>query len=86
MPISAKDILVAAVGLVLAVIGGWYALAPYTRILAAGLVLVGLATIALGVTRGFIDSSPLTSVLSKLGMLAYVVGIPALLYGLYRFM
>ena len=79
-----KDVIVMVVGLGLAVLGVWFFIPAYTRIVGAGLGLVGLATVALGATNGFIDSSPTTSMASKLGMLAYAIGIPALLYGVWH--
>ena len=79
-----KDVIVMLVGLALALLGVSLVIPAYTRVLAAGLGLVGLATIALGATSGFIDSSPTTSMASKLGMLAYAIGIPTLLYGVWH--
>ncbi|MFL6374718.1 MAG: hypothetical protein ACJ73D_08645 [Pyrinomonadaceae bacterium] len=80
-----KDLIVMATGVVLFVIGVWFGTPSYTRIMGIGLMLVGLATVALGATAGFVDSSPATSMMSKLGMLGYALGTPALIYGVWHF-
>jgi len=84
MRISAKDVIVILAGAILLVLGVWVGIDGYTRVLGAGIFLVGVGTVALGATQGFIDSSPPTAVVSKLGVLAYILGVPALAYGLWR--
>lgn len=86
MPISwnLKNIVVMLVGLGLFAWGGWLGLSAYTRLFGMGLALVGLATMALGVTGGFMDTSPATATISKLGMLAYAIGVPIVVYGIWH--
>jgi len=86
MPISwtLKNIFVMLVGLGLLGWGAWLGLAAYTRLFGIGLGLVGLATMALGMTGGFMDTSPATSMISKLGTLAYALGLPIVIYGIWH--
>jgi len=67
-------------GVALAAWGAWDLPLSYTRLLGTGLFLVGVGTIALGWTRGFTSYTVLGRTVGSVGIGAYVIGIPVLLY------
>jgi ABC-type spermidine/putrescine transport system permease subunit II len=50
-----------------------------------GLLVTGLAMILCGLTNGFTDQTPWGRRFRKIGALAFIGGLPMLLYGFYRF-
>jgi len=78
-----RGITVAAFGVVLALVGAYFALQSWTRIFGIGIFLVGTGLIALGATDGFSDYSPLGKVIYRVGVTCFGIGIPLTIYAFY---
>lgn len=67
------------------IIGGLFLLTkPTYRIAGIGLFFTGIGNATLGLTEGFVDQRPGMRMVIRGGMIAYLIGLPALAYGLYR--
>jgi len=76
-------VIVMAVGVVLAGWGAWDLLPSYTRVMGVGLFLVGVGTAVLGGTNGFTSYTDVGRTAGKIGITAYVIGLPVLLYAIW---
>lgn len=80
--LTLNSILIIIIGLGLISLAVWSALNG-GRIQGAGLFLTGLGTILLGFTNGFVDMTPQGRFLFRVGVVAFLIGIPISLYYLF---
>ena len=70
------------VGTVIAEWGIWDLADGRNRLLGIGFFLVGLGTVALGGTNGFTSHTDTGSKAGKVGIVAFILGLPILLYAI----
>jgi hypothetical protein len=69
----------------LLVVGGYVTLFRRMYYFAmGGLILIGIGSILFGLTNGFSDFTPRGLVLRKLGITAFIAGLPLIFYSLYK--
>jgi hypothetical protein len=56
----------------------------FYRITGVGLFFLGIGNTALGLTEGFVDQRPAMKPLIRGGVIAYLIGLPILAYGLFK--
>ena len=79
-----NSILMIFIGLALLALGGWLALRPESRFFAVGFLFTAVGNILFGVTNGFTDMTHLGRKLFRFSLAAYVIGVPIIIYFLYR--
>lgn len=71
------------IGLALLGFGVWLAMSPWGRLYAVGFFFTGIGNILFGITNGFVDMTPIGRLLFRIGLIAYIIGIPLIAYYLY---
>jgi len=79
-----NSILMILVGLALAVFGVFLAMNSWSRFFAVGFFFTAFGNILFGMTNGFTDMTPIGRKLFRFALVAYIVGIPIIVYFLYR--
>jgi hypothetical protein len=78
-----RGLLVMAAGMVIAWLGFTYFLQSWTRIFGAGLFLIGVGTMSMGVTNGYADYGPTGTLLYRIGFVGFFAGLAAGGYAYY---
>jgi hypothetical protein len=81
--ISLNSVMITGLGVILIAVGFYLAFSPLGRMLAAGLVFTGTGCVFSGLTNGFADPTPQGLRFRKLGLAAFIVGVPILALGLF---
>jgi hypothetical protein len=81
---SMNAVLILVLGAVFLFGSGYYALFGNNRIMAFGMFAVAIGCICCGLTDGFTDPSPRGSLFKRLGAVGFVVGVPVLVYTVYK--
>jgi len=82
--ITFNSVLMILIGLSLLAFGVWLTTNPRTRIYCAGFFFTGVGNILFGMTNGFTDMTPLGRKLYRIALITYIIGIPIIIYFLYR--
>jgi hypothetical protein len=72
------------IGLSLVAFGIWLITIPRTRIYAAGFLFTGFGNVLFGMTNGFTDMTPVGRKLYRIALITYIIGMPIIIYFLYR--
>ena len=72
-------------GLVLAATGGYYAYKWRMYLLGVELGVLSIGVILCGMTNGFTDYSPTGRLFSKIGIISILIGLPLVIYSIYKF-
>jgi hypothetical protein len=83
--LTLNSILMLALGAVMIGLSVYMVLTPYPRMLAIGLFLTGCGCILCGLTDGFADVTQRGIAMRKVGIIAFIVGLPVLIYTAYFF-
>lgn len=78
-----NSIVMILIGLVLIVFAVWLALNASGRLYAVGFFFTGVGNILFGATNGFTDMTPIGQKLYRLALIAYIIGVPLIVYFLY---
>jgi len=78
--LTLNAVLILGLGLVMGALSLYMAMRSYTRMLAVGLFVTGLACILCGLTDGFADVTPRGVAMRKVGVISFVIGLPILIY------
>jgi hypothetical protein len=84
VPMSLNSWLVMGIGLVFFLGGIYHSIFYYDRIFAFGLVACGIGFSFFGLTEGFTDPTPRGKLMYRVAMIAFIVGVPIVLYGAYQ--
>jgi hypothetical protein len=79
-----NSIIMILIGLALAAFGIYLVLNSYTRLFGVGFLFTAVGNILFGMTNGFTDMTPIGQKLFRFALVAYLVGIPIIVYFLYR--
>lgn len=79
--VSLNSLLVMAIGLAFFLGGAYHGVYYRDRIFAFGLCATGIGFLFLGITEGFTDITPRGKILYRLGIIAFLVGLPIVIYG-----
>ncbi len=71
-------------GVLLTIYGGYVVYRFRIYPFGAGLIFTGLGGILCGVTNGFTDYTPLGRLFWKIGIIALLLGLPVVIYYIYR--
>ena len=83
---SLNAILILILGLVFLFGGLYFVITPWARIMGFSMLATALGCICCGLTDGFTDVTPRGIALRKVGVVAFVVGVPVLAYSAYRYL
>ena len=83
---SLNAILVLILGVVFLIGGVYFIVTPWARIMGISMLSTALGCICCGLTDGFTDVTPRGIALRKVGVVAFLVGIPILAYSAYRYL
>lgn len=84
MNFSLNAILILLLGAVFLIGGLYFALLPWARILAFGMLSTAVGCICCGLTDGFTDATPRGHMLKKIGATGFFIGLPILIYSSYK--
>lgn len=82
--ITFNSVLMILIGVGLIVFGVWLMTTPSSRVYASGFLFTGLGNVLFGMTNGFTDMTPTGRKLYRIALITYLIGIPIIIYFLYR--
>jgi hypothetical protein len=84
MNFSLNAILIILLGLVFLLGGVYFFVFSGMRFLGFGMFSTALGCICCGLTDGFTDPTPRGSLLKRVGGIAFIIGVPILIYSGYK--
>jgi hypothetical protein len=82
---SLNAILISLLGVVFLIGGVYFFISPGGRILGFGMLVTAVGCICCGLTDGFTELVPPGPALKRLGAAAFIIGLPILIYGGYKY-
>jgi len=82
--ITFNSVLMILIGLFLMVFGVWLVRSPGTRFYALGFLSTGIGNILFGMTNGFTNMTPIGRKLYRIALIAFIIGVPLVIYFLYQ--
>jgi hypothetical protein len=80
---SLNAVLILILGVIFLLGGVYFVLLPWYRLLGLSMLATAVGCICCGLTDGFTNVTPLGTKLRKIGVVAFIVGVPVLVYTTY---
>lgn len=84
LQITLNSISMIFVGFVLIALGVLLTFSPAFRLYCVGFFFTGFGSLLFGITNGFTNLTPFGQTLYRLGLTAFIIGIPSIGYFLYN--
>ncbi len=81
--ITFNSVLMILIGLGLIAFGLWLVTKSGNRLYGVGFLSTGIGNVLLGVTNGFTNMTPVGRKLYRIALIAFIIGIPIIIYFLY---
>ena len=81
---SLNAVLILLLGGVFLIGGVYFIMNPWMRILGLGMLSTAVGCICCGFTDGFTDATPRGQMFKKVGAVAFIIGVPVLVYSSYK--